>query len=44
MQRPGSKVEIKNCQTWLADVVSALYEKEIVDSNVVEIIRTAPKN
>ncbi|KAI0867085.1 hypothetical protein F4860DRAFT_18185 [Xylaria cubensis] len=41
----GTKVIIKNCQTWLVDVVSALHQEGIIlDSKAVEIIKNAPKN
>ncbi|KAI1295278.1 hypothetical protein F5Y03DRAFT_371858 [Xylaria venustula] len=40
----GTKVQIKNCQTWLAEVVGALHKEGMLDSRAVEIIKTAPKN
>ncbi|TGJ79164.1 hypothetical protein E0Z10_g9601 [Xylaria hypoxylon] len=40
----GTRVEIRNCQTWLMEVVNALHEEGIFDSNAVEVIKTAPKN
>ncbi|KAI0448216.1 hypothetical protein F4803DRAFT_545740 [Xylaria telfairii] len=40
----GTKVEIKNCQTWLMDVVNALHKEGIFDSKAVEVIQAAPKN
>ncbi|KAI0400727.1 hypothetical protein F4802DRAFT_619611 [Xylaria palmicola] len=40
----GAKVEIKNCQTWLVDVVRALHKEGIFGSRAVEVILTAPKN
>ncbi|KAI0202824.1 hypothetical protein F4808DRAFT_419991 [Astrocystis sublimbata] len=40
----GTKVEIKNCQTWLVDVVDALHNAGIFDSSAVQTIRNAPKN
>jgi hypothetical protein len=38
------KVDIKNCLTWLAEVVDALHEKGIFHDSAVEVIETAPKN
>ncbi|KAI0487005.1 hypothetical protein F4859DRAFT_323967 [Xylaria cf. heliscus] len=43
-QTRGTKVEIRNCQTWLVDVVSELHKEGIFDSKAVEVIKTAPKN
>ncbi|KAI0418960.1 hypothetical protein F5X98DRAFT_97036 [Xylaria grammica] len=40
----GTRVEIKNCQSWLTEVVSALHDDGILDNNAVEMIKTAPKN
>ncbi|KAI3325534.1 hypothetical protein HD806DRAFT_490608 [Xylariaceae sp. AK1471] len=40
----GTKVDIKNCQAWLVDVVDALHREGIFDSNAVEVIKMAPKN
>ncbi|KAI0912565.1 hypothetical protein F4823DRAFT_178302 [Ustulina deusta] len=40
----GTRVEIKNCQTWLFEVVSALHVEGILDGQAVEVIKTAPKN
>ncbi|KAI0534870.1 hypothetical protein GGR58DRAFT_480990 [Xylaria digitata] len=39
-----TRAEIRNCQTWLLEVVTALHKEGIVDSNAVEVIKTAPKN
>ncbi|KAJ8119859.1 hypothetical protein O1611_g10516 [Lasiodiplodia mahajangana] len=39
-----TKVQIKNCQTWLIEVVNALHKQGILDSEAVEAINNAPKN
>ncbi|KAI0111285.1 hypothetical protein GGR51DRAFT_72408 [Nemania sp. FL0031] len=40
----GTKVEIRNCQTWLTEVVGKLHEEGIFDSNAVIVVNAAPKN
>ncbi|KAI0973578.1 hypothetical protein F4678DRAFT_425193 [Xylaria arbuscula] len=40
----GTKVQIKNCQTWLVEVVSVLHDEGALGSKAVEVIKTAPKN
>jgi len=37
-------VEIRNCQTWIRDAVTALVEAEIMDEEALRIVEKAPKN
>ncbi|OBT48080.1 hypothetical protein VE00_01021 [Pseudogymnoascus sp. WSF 3629] len=40
----GSRVELKNCQTWLREVVVALVGNGTFPNDAVEVIDQAPKN
>lgn len=39
-----NKVEIKNCQTWLREVVEALIEDEVFPPIALAVLDEAPKN
>ena len=37
-------MKIKNCQTWIEDVVAKLMKENIVDTGALEAVETAPKS
>ncbi|KAJ3544705.1 hypothetical protein NM208_g2912 [Fusarium decemcellulare] len=39
-----SQVELRNCQTWVYEVMEQLVKDGIVDESVLEVVRKAPKN
>jgi hypothetical protein len=42
--KPGRRVAIKNCQTWMREFVVALVEEEILDGSAIGALDAAPKN
>ncbi|KAF8606902.1 hypothetical protein BDV93DRAFT_520521 [Ceratobasidium sp. AG-I] len=42
--RPGRRVAIKNCQTWLRELVVALVEEKILETSAIDTLDGAPKN
>ncbi|KAI1093219.1 hypothetical protein F5B19DRAFT_154075 [Rostrohypoxylon terebratum] len=40
----GAKVEIKNCQTWLINVIREFHKEGIVDDNALRVIMSAPQH
>ncbi|KAM5361433.1 hypothetical protein ACJZ2D_013123 [Fusarium nematophilum] len=41
---PRSRVEIRNCQTWIYDLVDQLVREGIVDESALKRVKEAPKN
>ncbi|KAF2475492.1 uncharacterized protein BDR25DRAFT_279577 [Lindgomyces ingoldianus] len=41
---PRRRVELKNCQTWLRDVVEKIVENGALGEEVMKILDSAPKN
>ena len=43
MLQAGVKIEIKNCQSWLREYVSALVERNMVEASALGVVDSAPK-
>jgi len=43
MLQVGTKVEIKNCQSWLREYVVALVEKRVLEASALDVVDSAPK-
>jgi len=43
VSQAGTKIEIRNCQSWLREYVVALVEKEILEPDALDVVDSAPK-
>lgn len=43
MLQVGTKVEIKNCHSWLREYVVALMEKMVLEASALDVVDSAPK-
>ena len=43
MSQVGTKVEIKNCQSWLREYVVALVEKGVLEASALDVVEGAPE-
>ena len=43
-QGPRHRVEIRNCQTWMREVVGVLVGEGMLGSEALDVVDEAPKN